>query len=117
MLGSLALIITIYYTFLPCFLYIFVGGPLIEKSHSSATISDLLKLVTAAIVGVILNLTIFLGKDVIFPKGLSLAQINLFSLLWVVLCIVFITKFRLNVIYIILLSIIVSLAHYRYPIF
>jgi chromate transporter len=117
MLGSLALGITIYYTFLPCFLYIFVGGPLIEKSHSSSTISDLLKLVTAAIVGVILNLTIFLGKDVIFPKGLSLAQINLFSLSWVVLCIVLIAKFRLNVIYIILLSIVVSLIHYRYPIF
>jgi chromate transporter len=117
MLGSLALCITIYYTFLPCFLYIFVGGPLIEKSHSSATISDLLKLVTAAIVGVILNLTIFLGKDVIFPRGISLTQINLFSLSWVVLCIVLIAKFRLNVIYIILLSIMVSLVHYRYPIF
>ncbi|MEN0053406.1 MAG: chromate efflux transporter [Mucilaginibacter sp.] len=116
-LGSLALGLTIYYTFLPCFLYIFVGGPLIEKSHSSATISDLLKLVTAAIVGVILNLTIFLGKDVIFPKGVSLPQINLFSLSWVILCIVLLSKFRLNVIYIILLSILVSLIHYRYPIF
>lgn len=115
-LGSLALGITIYYTFLPCFLYIFVGGPLIEKSHSSATISDLLKLVTAAIVGVILNLTIFLGKDVIFPKGVSLSQINLFSLSWIVLCIVLLYKFRLNVIYIILLSIMVSLIHYQYPI-
>lgn len=116
MLGSIALGITIYYTFLPCFLYIFVGGPLIEKSHRSATISDLLKLVTAAIVGVILNLTIFLGKDVIFPKGVSLTQISLFSLSWVILSIVFMAKFRLNVIYIILLSIVISLIHYRYPI-
>ncbi|WP_371742495.1 hypothetical protein [Mucilaginibacter sp. SG564] len=40
---------------------------MIKKSHGSEVVSQILKLVTAAVVGVILNLTLFLGKDVVFP--------------------------------------------------
>jgi len=108
-MGSIALITTIFYTFLPCFLYIFVGGPLIEKSHGSEAISNILKLVTAAVVGVILNLTIFLGKDVIFPGGISFAHLNLASLAWIIVSLVLLAKFRMNVIYLILLSLLVGL--------
>jgi chromate transporter len=92
LLASLALVVTVYYTFLPCFFYIFVGGPLIEKSHGSQAIGRILQLVTAAIVGVILNLVIFLGKDVLFPVGkdvliaggLSLSRLDVVALVWII---------------------------------
>lgn len=109
LMGSIALFTTTFYTFLPCFLYIFVGGPLIEKSHGSDTVVGILKLVTAAVVGVILNLTIFLGKDVIFPGGVSLAHLNHVSLAWVIVSLILLTRFRLNVVYLILLSLVVGL--------
>lgn len=112
LMGSIALVTTTFYTFLPCFLYIFVGGPLIEKSHGSETVSSILKLVTAAVVGVILNLTVFLGKDVIFHGGVSFMHIDFISLTWVVISLVLLSKFRLNVIYLIFLSLLVGLVHY-----
>jgi chromate transporter len=81
-MGSIALVTTTFYTFLPCFLFIFAGGPLIEKTHGNAVIEGILGLVTAAVAGVILNLTLFLGKDVIFPGGLSMQHLDYFSLGW-----------------------------------
>jgi len=107
-MGILALLLTVYYTFLPCFLYIFAGGPLIEKSHGNETVSAVLKLVTAAVVGVILNLTIYLGKDVIFPGGVLLSHLNLVSLMWVLISLILLIKFNLNIIYLILLSLVLG---------
>lgn len=111
-MGSMALFITVFYTFLPCFLYIFAGGPLIEKSHGNEAISGVLKLVTAAVVGVILNLTIFLGKDVIFSGGLSLSHLNLISVVWIAVSLVLLKKFKLNVVYLIILSLLLGLFRY-----
>lgn len=112
LMGSVALVITVYYTFLPCFLYIFIGGPLIEKSHGSEAISSILKLVTAAVVGVILNLTIFLGKDVVFPGGMAVLRLDLVSLACIVVSVLLLAKFRMNVIYLILLSLLAGLLRY-----
>jgi chromate transporter len=111
-MGSLALIVTVYYTFLPCFLYIFVGGPLIEKSHGSQVISGILKFVTAAVVGVILNLTLFLGKDIIFQNKASLQHMNFVSLGWIILSLFLMTKLKLNVMYLIFLSLFAGLMRY-----
>jgi chromate transporter len=80
--------------------------------QGSGAISGILKLVTAAVVGVILNLTIFLGKDVIFPGGISLAHLNLVSLAWIIISLILLIKFRLNVVYLILLSLLVGLLQY-----
>lgn len=112
LMGSLALVTTTFYTFLPCFLYIFVGGPLIEKSHGSDTVSSILRLVTAAVVGVILNLTVFLGRDVIFHGSVSVVHFDAVSFAWVVISIILLSKFRLNVIYLIFLSLLAGLFHY-----
>ncbi len=112
LMGILALLLTVYYTFLPCFLYIFAGGPLIEKSHGNETVSAVLKLVTAAVVGVILNLTIYLGKDVIFPGGVLLSHLNLVSLMWVLISLILLIKFNLNIIYLILLSLVLGFVRF-----
>lgn len=111
-MGSIGLIATTFYTFLPCFLFIFAGGPIIEKTHGNAVISAILTLVTAAVVGVILNLTIFLGKDIVFPGGILLKNLNLISLSWIGLSLLLMLKFRMNVVYLILLSLLFGLARY-----
>lgn len=112
LMGSLALVTTVFYTFLPCFLFIFVGGPLIKKSHGNDTIGGVLKLVTAAVVGVILNLTLFLGKDVIFPGGVNLQHLDLIVLVWVAVSLFLLLKLELNVVYLILLSLLFGLIRY-----
>lgn len=111
-MGSLALVTTTFYTFLPCFLFIFAGGGIIEKTHDNPIAGHVLGIVTAAVVGVILNLTLFLGKDVVFPGGGVMRHLDLFSLGWIVVCLVLILRFKLNVVYLILLSLGFGLCRY-----
>jgi chromate transporter len=112
--ASLALVLTTFYTFLPCFLYIFAGAPLIERSHGSETISGILKLVMAAIVGVIGNLAIYLGRDVVFPAGLSIRHIDVIAVGWIIVSLLLIARFRLNVVFLILLSITLGIVRYQF---
>ncbi len=111
-MGSIGLIVTTFYTFLPCFLFIFAGGPIIEKTHGNAVISAILTLVTAAVVGVILNLTLFLGRDIVFPGGMLLKNLNIVSLSWICVSLLLMLKFRMNVLYLILSSLLFGLARY-----
>lgn len=112
LMGSVGLVITTFYTFLPCFLFIFVGGPLIEKTHGNAVIAGILGLVTAAVVGVILNLTLFLGEAVVFTNGVLLKNINLISLAWILISLLLMLKFRMNIVYLVLLSLLCGLLRY-----
>lgn len=97
-MGSLGLVATTIYTFIPCFLFIFAGGPIIEKTRENDKIKQALTLVTAAVVGVILNLTIYLGKAVILPKGFILNSIDFITLGWVIVSVVAIYRFKVNMI-------------------
>lgn len=65
-LGALT---TTYVTFLPCFMFIFVGGPYIEALAGNRRIQAALVGVTAAVVGVILNLALFFARKVLLPEG------------------------------------------------
>jgi chromate transporter len=69
LMGAIALLVTIFYTFLPCFLFIFIGAPWIAKSGESQLVRSVLKLITAAVVAAILQLTVFLVRGVLFPVG------------------------------------------------
>jgi chromate transporter len=95
LMGTLGLVTTTFYTFLPCFLFIFAGAPLIERTQENKSIKEILSLVTAAVVGVILNLTIYLGKAVIFPASISLAGIDYITLCWTVVS--FVALYRLKI--------------------
>jgi chromate transporter len=67
MVGSL---VATYFTFLPCFLFIFLGAPYIEKFRGNKKLSATLSTITAAVVGVVLNLAVWFGMYVLFPgKG------------------------------------------------
>jgi len=51
----------------PCFLWIFLGGPYVEELRGNEALTTALSAVTAAVVGVILNLAVWFGLHVIFP--------------------------------------------------
>lgn len=69
LMGAIALLVTIFYTFLPCFLFVFIGAPWIAKSSESALVRSVLKLILAAVVAAILQLTVFLAHGVLFHAG------------------------------------------------
>jgi chromate transporter len=58
-----------FFTFLPSFLFILVGGPLVEATHGDLKFTAPLTGITAAVVGVILNLAIFFAYHVLWPTG------------------------------------------------
>jgi chromate transporter len=105
-MGTLALLATTFYTFLPCFFFVFAGAPLVERTQDNPVIGGVLELITAVVVGAILELTLFLGKAVIFPSGVAgLKQLSVISLSEVILSLFLLHRFRLKVIPLILLGI------------
>ena len=63
-----ALVATVF-TFLPSFIFIFMGAPFIETTHGNLRFSAPLAGITAAVVGVILNLALFFAWHVLWPEG------------------------------------------------
>ena len=68
MYATLGALITVYATFLPTFLYIFIGAPYIEWLSGNRRLQAALTGVTAAVVGVIANLAVFFGVHVLLPE-------------------------------------------------
>jgi chromate transporter len=67
--ASLGAIVTTYVTFLPCFFYIFLGAPYVESLRGNRSLTSALSGITAAVVGVILNLAVVFGLAVLWPSG------------------------------------------------
>lgn len=64
--ATLAAILTTWVTFVPCFLWIFLGAPFIERMRSNVALSAAMSAITAAVVGVILNLAIWFAVHTLF---------------------------------------------------
>ena len=69
MAGAIAALVVTYFTFLPSFLFILAGGPLVESTHGNLKFTAPLTGITAAVVGVILNLSLFFAYHVFWPQG------------------------------------------------
>ncbi len=69
--GALAAVLVTWFTFLPSFLFILAGGPLVESTHDDLKFTAPLTAITAAVVGVVLNLALFFGYHVLWPDGLA----------------------------------------------
>ncbi|WP_085717721.1 chromate efflux transporter [Pseudomonas sp. B28(2017)] len=69
--GAMAATLVTWFTFLPSFLFILAGGPLVESTHNELKFTAPLTGITAAVVGVILNLALFFGYHVLWPNGFS----------------------------------------------
>jgi len=66
--ATLAAIFTTWVTFVPCFLWIFLGAPFIERLRGNAALSGALSAITAAVVGVILNLAVWFAVHTLFGQ-------------------------------------------------
>ena len=69
--GAAAATLVTWFTFLPSFLFILAGGPLVESTHDNLDFTAPLTAITAAVVGVILNLALFFGYHVLWPTGFA----------------------------------------------
>lgn len=69
--GAVAATVVTFFTFLPSFLFILLGGPFIESTHGKLKFTAPLTGITAAVVGVIVNLAVFFAYHVLWPQGLG----------------------------------------------
>ncbi len=105
----LGAIITTYTTFLPSFLFIFAGAPYIEFLRGNKNLTGALSGITAAVVGVILNLVLVFGAAVIFPNGFS-GGANWFAAVMSVAAFVALYRFKTDVLWVVLIGGAIGLA-------
>ncbi|MAD77040.1 MAG: chromate transporter [Rheinheimera sp.] len=94
--GILAAAIVTFFTFLPSFLFIIAGAPLVEASRQHAAFTGPLTAVTAAVVGVIVNLALFFGYYVLWPTGFS-GQFDAVALLLTIAAAIALFKFNQSI--------------------
>jgi chromate transporter len=64
--GTLAAVLTTWVTFVPCFLWIFLGAPFVERLRGNGALSSAMTATTAAVVGVVLNLALWFALHTLF---------------------------------------------------
>lgn len=101
-------LLTTFVTFLPSFLFIFVGAPYIEKLRDNKNLASALSGVTAAVVGVILNLAIYFGWTAIFANS----EVNLFALILAILAFAALYFLKIDVLLIVIGGGLCGLAKY-----
>jgi len=67
--GAAGAVVATYFTFLPSFIFIFMGAPFVETTHGNIKFTAPLTGITAAVVGVIVNLAVFFAYHVLWPGG------------------------------------------------
>ena len=107
--GVVAATLVTWFTFLPSFLFILAGGPLVEATHGDLAFTGPLTAITAAVVGVILNLALFFGYHVLWPKGFA-GVFDWPSALIALAAAVALFRFKQNVILVIALCALAGLA-------
>ena len=82
--GTLGALLTLWMTFTPCFLWIFAGAPLMERLEHARRLQGALAAITAAVVGVIANLTVWFALHVVFRKvaEVQLGPVRLLQPAW-----------------------------------
>jgi chromate transporter len=93
--ATLGALITTWVTFTPCFLWIFVGGPYIERLRGNKNLTSTLSAITAAIVGVVLNLAVWFALHVFFP---ATGTIDCFAILLCIAAFVAMTRYKVDII-------------------
>ncbi len=109
--GIAASALTLWVTFAPCFTFVFLGAPLIERLQNNRTLSGALSAVTASVVGVVANLAIWFALHVLFRtlvpiRGALLAfdapvpgSLDLWALLLAVIAGIALSRLKLGVIF------------------
>jgi chromate transporter len=107
--GLVGALVTTYVTFLPCFVFIFVGAPYIEVVRGNRALAGALAGVTAAVVGVILNLALVFGAAVIWPEGFA-GGVNWFAAALGAAAFVALYRFKADVLWVVLAGGLLGLA-------
>jgi chromate transporter len=94
-------LVTTYTTFLPCFIFIFLGAPYIEVLRGNKNLTSALSGVTAAVVGVILNLALVFGLAVILPQGWQ-GEINWFAAVMSLVSFIALYRLKVDVLWVVL---------------
>ncbi|MEO8346595.1 MAG: chromate efflux transporter [Betaproteobacteria bacterium] len=94
--GALAATVVTFFTFLPSFVFILAGGPIVEATHGRLGFTAPLSAITAAVVGVILNLALFFAYHVLWPQGFG-GPFNAISAVIVVVAAVALFRFKVSV--------------------
>lgn len=105
--GIAAACVATFFTFLPSFLFIFIGGPAIEATREDLHFTAPLLGITAAVVGVIINLAIFFAYHVLWPNGFNgieelVGRIDWVSLVIGALAFFALFKFKIDIVKVIL---------------
>jgi chromate transporter len=99
--GAAGAFVAAYFTFLPSFLFILAGAPLVEATHGDLKFTAPLTGITAAVVGVILNLALFFAWHVLWPQASAAApfsgRFEWFSALISVAAFVALFRYKLDV--------------------
>ncbi|WP_085607479.1 MULTISPECIES: chromate efflux transporter [unclassified Pseudomonas] len=109
--GALAATLVTWFTFLPSFLFILAGGPLVESTHNELKFTAPLTAITAAVVGVILNLACFFAYHVFWPDGFA-GQPDAFSILLALVAALALFFFKRGVIEVLIVCALVGLGFY-----
>jgi chromate transporter len=121
--GILGATVTVWATFAPCFLWIFLGAPFIEQLRGNRALNGALSAVTAAVVGVILNLAVTFGIVALFDSVRqgellqmtfpvpAINSVDAFALLLAAGGFVALWKYRVNVLWVVGTSAFAGLAH------
>lgn len=105
--GIAAACVATFFTFLPSFLFIFIGGPAIEATREDLHFTAPLLGITAAVVGVIINLAIFFAYHVLWPYGFNsmeefIGKIDWRSLVIGIIAFIALFKFKIDILKVIL---------------
>lgn len=107
--GAVAALLVTWFTFLPSFIFILAGGPLVESTHGELKFTAPLTAITAAVVGVILNLALFFAYHVLWPQGFS-GKLDWVSLIISIGAALALFKFKRSVIQVLAASALLGLA-------
>jgi len=108
MAATLGALLTTWATFTPCFLWIFVGGPHIEQLRGNEKLTSALSTITAAIVGVILNLAVWFALHVFFP---SAGVIDWFAIVLCAAAFFAMFRYKIDIIPVVLASAVLGLIY------
>ena len=106
--GVTAAVLVTWFTFLPSFIFILAGGPLVESTHGNLKFTAPLTGITAAVVGVILNLAVFFAYHVLWPQGLK-GSFDWIAAVMTVIAAIALVRYKRNVIQVIGMSALVGL--------
>ena len=105
-----------FFTFLPSFLFILAGGPLVEATRDDIKLTAPLTAITAAVVGVILNLALFFAYHVLWPQGFAGSFDGISAMIGIV-CFIALARYGANVMLLILGSAALGFATQALPAF